>query len=251
MKYFEKAKQIWIKHAGSDEYAEFFEEIEYGGGPCELRVSVDGDFAVYVNGSYAGGGQFPDFPWYKSVERIELGGKLRVGKNDVRIVAWHYGIETTSTYYPADAGIIYEISCGEKILAASSAESRSRLAAGYKSYQRKIITGQLGLSFAFDALDEGAEYGASVEVDKAVDFVERPIKRLVCGDFVEAKLVKMEGNRYLFDIGREIVGYIDFELTARRGCELTFSWGEHIADGWVRRKIGNRDFSFYYTASEG
>ena len=38
MIYFEKAKHIWIEHAGSEEYAEFLEEIEYGGGQCELRA---------------------------------------------------------------------------------------------------------------------------------------------------------------------------------------------------------------------
>ena len=251
MMFFEKAKMIWIEHAGSDEYAEFLEEIEYGGGQCELKASVDGDFAVYVNGELAGFGQYPDFPWYKSVERIELSEKLRAGKNEVRILAWYCGLETTSTYYPADAGIIYEISCGGKVLAASSCKSRSRLAAGYRSYGRKIITGQLGLSFSFDAREAGAEYGASIEVNKRVNFVERPIKRLVLGKFAGARLIRAEENRYLFDLGRETVGFVDFELTAPLGCKLTFSWGEHVTDGWVRRKIGTRDFSFEYTAKEG
>ena len=63
---FERAQWIWHKGKyGDNDYAELFETLTYNGGSCVLRLSVCGDYAVFINGKFAEANQFADFPHYK------------------------------------------------------------------------------------------------------------------------------------------------------------------------------------------
>ena len=52
-------------------------------------------------------------------------------------------------------------------------------------------------------------------------------------------------------MGEETVGLISFSLRAQDSGNIVISFGEHLADGNVRRIIGDRDFSLEYCAKEG
>jgi len=96
---FKEAKRIWIERsAGEDNYGEFFDTVEYSGGKTVLGISCDGNYALYVNGELASCGQYADFPWYKVYDEIDMTKYLRGGKNELRIVVWHYGTPNSSVY---------------------------------------------------------------------------------------------------------------------------------------------------------
>lgn len=53
------------------------------------------------------------------------------------------------------------------------------------------------------------------------------------------------------DVGRETVGFIDFDIEVAQECEVLIGWGEHIDDQRVRTYVGGRNFTARYTAHAG
>ena len=53
------------------------------------------------------------------------------------------------------------------------------------------------------------------------------------------------------DLGGEVVGFPHIELLTDEAQTITVAWGEHIADGGVRREVGGRHFFFTYRAAAG
>lgn len=246
-----QAQWIWIRDNGPDTYADFTADFTYSGGRAEVALSCDGDFALWVNGVFVRSGQYPDFPHYKAVERIDIAPWCRNGGNTALFTVWHCGMPHTSTYYPAEAGFWCEITCEGETAVVSTPAMRSRPAKGYRAGRCRLITGQMGLSFHYDATDEGAPWGESVAVDKEVRFVERPVPPCEVGAPVWGQPIAVMPDRVLFDLGRETVGLPTLHIVSPVEQEITVTWGEHIVDGEVRRRIGSRDFSFVYTARAG
>lgn len=101
MKSFEKSKWIWLACGeGDDQYAEFFDTVEYNGGELLLRISCDSDYAVFLNGEYLASGQYGDFEHYKIYDEIDLTDRLKRGENSFKFLAYHTGVPT-SRYRPA------------------------------------------------------------------------------------------------------------------------------------------------------
>ncbi len=55
----------------------------------------------------------------------------------------------------------------------------------------------------------------------------------------------------IFDLGKEYVGFLSFQIHSPCVQDITISYGEHLASGCVRRKIDTRDFSISYRAKKG
>ena len=264
MECFEKSKWIWTDvDACCDEHAEFYEEIFFDGSNAKMYISADSDYALYVNGVLAAFGQYPDFPYMKVYDELDLSRYMRRGKNVVAIRVWHYGISTTSTYYPGKAGLIYSLYADGVLTAYSSSKTRSRLSPTYLSHKEKIITVQLGLSFEYDANtadawllgepDPSHPFSDSVEIDISPAMRARTAEKTAITETCIGKAVSDEkvGNRLIFDLGREAVGFICLKLNSRACSKITVAFGEHIADGCVRQLVGGRDFSFIYHPTEG
>ena len=259
MSVFEKAKWIWQSAAAKqDEHAEFFANFTYhGAGKALLRISADSDYCVYINGELVSHGQYGDFPHYKIYDEIDVTAYLREGDNAFAVQAWYYGLDS-STYIRGEAGVLFEIVSDNAVLLSSNQNVFSRLSKTYASHREKWITPQLGCSYTYDATKEdgwitrgGEGFAQAVESERVLPMHVRPIARLTTGSAVKGVLVKQEGNRYLYDFGKEIVG--DFRLRFKTECaqRVTLCYGEHIVDGWVRDKIGTRDFSIDYFAKSG
>ena len=70
---FNKARWIWENHEPqSDEYAEFTGSFQYTGGKITLRMSCDSNYFVLLNGQLVGFEQYPDYPYYKIYDDIDL-----------------------------------------------------------------------------------------------------------------------------------------------------------------------------------
>ena len=112
------AKWVWISDNSADCYVDFPIEYDFDGENTTLFVSVDGYMSLKVNGEPADVTQYPDFPFYKSYESVDLTKISRIGKNTAVLTVWHIGADFL-THYPADAGAIFELWQGEKLLLAS------------------------------------------------------------------------------------------------------------------------------------
>ena len=262
MNTFENCKWIWQNaNAQADEHAEFFAtficaqaDIEKG---VNLYISADSDFGVYINGELVDFGQYPDYPHYKVYEKIDITPFVKAGENTFAVQAWYYG-ENSSTYVRGNAGVIFAV-VGEGQLLCSNEKVLSRLSKAYKSHEKKIITIQMGFSYEYDATKadgwtmgvDGLNFEKSVAFDRDAPTISRPISRLKTEEGVLGKLIKREDNRYLLDFGAETVGVFRLRFESMTEQTVKICFGEHIVDGWVRDRIGARDFSILYQAKAG
>ncbi|MBQ8606051.1 MAG: family 78 glycoside hydrolase catalytic domain [Clostridia bacterium] len=250
---FEKSEWIWQNSfPRNDEYADFYCEFEFEN-TAILNISCDSNYAAFMDGELVAFGQYADFPHDKIYDSVDISNHCKEGKNRLDITVWYYGIETTAVYCKGSAALIFEITDKKgNILAKSGRDTLSRLSPYYKSHYEKSITPQLGYSFLYDATKNEVEYFESVTVLQSLPLRIRPNKKLVLVNVQKGEFVKKtEEGGYLFDIGKEAVGFISLDIESEQDALITIAYGEHIADGRVRRKIAMRDFSVEYFAKSG
>lgn len=261
MDIFKGCKWIWQNNnAQADEHAEFIArffctqaDIVKG---VKLYISADSDFGVYLNGTLVDFGQYPDYPHFKTYEEIDLTPYAKAGENILALQVWYYG-ENSSTYLKGEAGVLFAVQ-GEKQLCASGTEVLSRISKAYQSHQKKIITGQMGFSYAYDAEKEdgwqmgsGEGFASAMVLERAIPKLARPVARIKTEAPILGKVIKKEKNRYLLDFGAETVGIFQLHFFTKFAQNIRICYGEHILDGWVRDKIAQRDFSVEYHAKAG
>ena len=249
---FKNANWIWYTNAPlPDSYGDFIDTFYYNSGKVKLHISCDGDYTLFVNKKFVNANQYGDFEHYKIYDSIDITDYLVKGKNDVYILVWHLGINT-SKYKLAPAGLIYTAECDGEEIINSSAKTLSRENPNYKSNYKKLITIQLGQSFLFDATKkDDADFKNSIVVNKICKMFPRPIKKAVFLKEKEIEILKNESNHYLIDLGEEVVGVPVLRFETKTSQKIVVAWGEHIVDGKVRKKIGGRDFTFEYIAKAG
>lgn len=249
---FEQSKWIWLNNqAEVDEYVEFVFTVKKSDEKAICRLSCDGDYTLFIGGKYVSSNQYGDFEHYKIYDEIDITCFLESGENEVKILVWHQGVNT-SRARKATAGLIFEIEQGGKIVAVSDENTLCRKNLQYKNGYCKWVTPQIGFSFYFDATKENGAFAPAVCVDKKCKMFPRPIERLTVEKRVKSTVLKNEGNYYLIDLGRESVGLPVLEFETEEAQYLRVDWGEDLQeDGHVRRILIPREFSFEYMAKAG
>ena len=254
----EKSQWIWVDAAKTDDmYGEFYSEVQYTGGDVTMCISADSNYTLFVNGVFVDSDQYPDYPQFKVYDTLDITKYCHVGVNRVAIIVWYYGVSNFS-YYPGNPALRFTVSCQGELIGYSDENTLSRLSVAYQNHYKKSITPQLGFSFLYDATKEDNwklgqlnGFQKSVQVKQQLPLHERPIKKLRICNAVDSKVVRQEGNRVLFDLHREEVGYFTMRIVSPVSQKLIVSYGEHIADGWVRREINGRDFSVEVVVGTG
>lgn len=251
---FENSKWIWIDNENApDTYGEFCFTLKKGRGTY-MNLSCDGDYTLFVNGEYVSSGQYGDFEHYKIYDTVSLDKYLTNEENRVCILVWHIGV-ASSRYRPYKAGAIFEV-CNENGMVLSSDESiLSRKSHAYKNGLCKQITSQLGIGYSYDFTKEDEWLTCAVEgflpshvVEKSAKLYPRPIKKHYLDAF---KAVTQIGTSRVYDLGREYVGFLCFEIEAEEEGEINIAYGECLEGGRVKRKLGDRDFSVDYKLKKG
>lgn len=115
----------------------------------------------------------------------------------------------------------------------SETTTLSRISPEYKNGYRKIITSQLGLSFMHYAMNRDdwktgklIGFKSSAVVEQNIEMFERPVKKLEIGDKCETTLIKTDSEKhFLYDIGREEVGYFTVKLYSSIEQKITVCYG--------------------------
>ena len=243
---------------GNDIYCDFYGTLNYAGGAVNVRVSADSNYALYINGELADSGQYADFPHYKIYDEFDVTRFMTAGVNHIAFTVWHYGASNMG-YYPGNAALRFEFISGDEILLKSDTDTLCRLSPVYQNGLCKNITGQLGFTFHYDITSEDGwmlgelnGFCHACRVEQELPLLPRPIHKLKIGERVPVSTLKSEGGtHFLFDIGREEVGYLTLKLRSEKKQKLLIAYGEHIVDGGVRRLVGGRDFSVEVTVGEG
>ena len=246
-----RSSWIWVKQGSkTDQYAEFYDAFTTDEDGITLSISVDSNYAVYLNGKLAASGQYADFPHYKVYDEIDVTEYCQPGQNHLAVIVWYYG-QGNMGYFQGKAALRYEIWQGGTLLALSTFSTLSRQSKCYTNGLAKTITGQLGFSFRCDLtfqdnwmLGELDGFEQSSIVEQNLDLYLRPVKRPEMREAIAFSIVKNDGDRhYLIDLGREEVGFLTLRVRSERNQDVLITYGEHITDGQVRRLIDGRDFS--------
>ncbi len=256
------SKWIWESEGSEpDSYVRFCDCFEFNGEKTEIKISVDSNYELRINGALAAFGQYADFPYDKVYDTVDITPFCTNGENNIEILVWYYGVPS-QTYAVGRPCLRYEVSANGKTLCASDESTECSIAEDYVSGKCKKITGQLGLSYTYDTRKsetEGLWHCATV-LDMEAPLRARPNDKLRIGKFIPASLVGKK--KLIYDLGEETVGYLGFDFKAPEGALVTVSYGEYVSfpgdgeaefefacgsgEGEVKRKIGYRDFSFEF-----
>lgn len=257
---FKDALWIWCNaDPKEDEYGEFIDTFDRQSGKTVLRISADSNYAAYINGSPVAFGQYADYPYDKIYDEIDITAACRDGENRLAVIVWYYGTDTTQVYYPGNAGLIYEVCSGDRVLCKSGRNSLSRLSRAYKSHTRRLITEQLGFSFSYDASREDGwmtgdceGFAPSAVVNQVLPLRIRPVERLTPQPAViGSECRKISDTDVIYDLGGEQVGVLSLSFFSPCEQDITVAYGEHLADGCVRQNIGDRNFSVSFRSAAG
>ncbi len=238
-----QAKWIWADTPiRADEYVTFYDEFTYSSGLVQMDISVSGDYALYINGELVAFEQYPDYKTYKVYDRLDITPWLRIGRNTVKIVGWYIG-EDCLTCVEMPRGLYYKIYTQKEVLAYSREKTACALNKDYVSYQKKKITTQLGYSYLYDTryMGEQEELLSAVEVEGFETLVLRQNQKAKLGEYVVAR--QYDKQQRIYDLGKECCGFLRIQFYASSGEKVRITFGEHLIDGKVRDRIGNRDFS--------
>lgn len=253
-----QSKWIWIDdNKTEDVYGEFFSTFECKDKSAKIRISADSNYTLFLNGIFVDSGQYPDFPYFKIYDEIDLSPYCIAGENKLAIIVWYYG-DANFSYYPGNAALKFEVYDESQLLAYSDTKTQSRRSMAYKSGLKKQITAQLGFSFLYNsAIEDNWKNGElhgfsnSLVINQELPLCKRPVKKLEIKPRQASTLIKSSENYYLFDLGAEQVGYLTMKLISKQQQTLTICFGEHIVDGKIRRIIESRDFSVEVVARVG
>ena len=244
----ENAKWIWINDAPKkNEYARFEGEFAWNGGEAIFSLCAETDYILRINGREVSFGQFAGYPTEKYYEEVDITSFCRKGSNRYSLTVRYEGVNS-ATHIDDGAGVIYSLSENGQLVLVSDASVLGGYDPGYIQHEVRNITGQLGLT-AGRRCDGKASLAPCVEVAKTRNLKLRPVKKLTVSAPLEA--VPVAGKPGLYDLGREEAGYVYLRLSAEASARVTVTYGEHIADGDVRQRVGGRDFSLDFDVTAG
>ncbi|MBQ9756090.1 MAG: hypothetical protein IJV99_00660 [Clostridia bacterium] len=247
------AKWIWNSTEYiNDEYVDFISEFELEDlSGINMDISVDGMFAIYVNGALSGFGECSDDERHKLYDTFRLDEFVKKGKNQLLITVWHHG-ETCATYKKEKAGCIFSVTQSGKELVVSDEKVLSRINYNFKNGYCKYITGQVGLSFYYDnTINPDTPFTKSALIDKTMSIEKRGIENLVLGERADSAVTVCDGV-VTVDMKQETVGFLELDFTSEQDQEILFSYGEHLdKNGKVTRIMAIRDFSVEFKAKKG
>ena len=181
---FEHAKRIWgTQQPADDEYFDFLIAFDaHEKDDVKLAVTCDGQYCLHKGDELIAFGQYGDYRDFKVYDELSLTGSLNEGRNEYVLTVWHFGV-ASFTYINKGAGAKFEVRRGEELLAASDAATPCRRTPGFIPYRCESITGQVGLSFSYDACDAVGGWGKPAVLPEVWEnYTPRPIEKLgLCG----------------------------------------------------------------------
>ena len=244
-----EAKWIWINNCPQkNEYAYFEAEYDWDGETALFSVAAETDYILYVNDQRVAFGQFAGYPTEKYCDEINLTHHSLPGTNHIRLTVRYEGINS-ATHINDGAGVIFSLSLNEKTVLVSGEDTCGGYDNRYLQHVDRLITSQLGLT---SGMRSGADFESCkcVAVERTTNIKPRPVKKTVL-DKQPLLGERIISDPAVWDLGYEEVGYLTLRIRAEEAGGLQVCYGEHIADGCVRQRIGHRDFSLDFVFDAG
>lgn len=241
--------RIWADKAPyPGQIVRFQKKFTAASGEITLQLCCDTDYIAFINGSRVAYGQFPNYPARRYYDTVDVTPFCRAGENTLTVTVRYEGLDT-SCHIDIGAGLSFCLIQNGEVLAQSDDSVLAGEDGDYVQGITRRITGQLGAAVDMQAEGE-TRLAPCAAAPITFELCPRPVKKLQELPFKAA--VPVAGKPRIFDLGREEAGYLNLTLLCEKDETVTLSYGEHLCDGEVRRKIGDRDFSlnFYCKAGE-
>lgn len=256
---------------------------------CVLYLNTTVSWALWINGAFALAGSpscFEDEPHY---DEIPLEHYVTRGSNVFQLFAFYEGIDTF-TARAGTAQVTFSLFEGEDELLVSDMGLPVRQMTDWRKDVPKI-TPQLGYSFDYTAGLSKEPFMPSTVCGPARKMVKNPCplpkidapcpSRLVASgmvredeqepsparrmqnafrrfsrplpppSFPNEEGVTASSNGFLFDLSREMCGYLMLDVSLPCEGDILIGWGEHLDDTHVRTLVGGRCFAAHLHLPEG
>ncbi len=258
--------------------------------PLELTICADTEYVVYCNGEFVARGQYHTFPQLPVYDKIDLSSFLHHGKNRLAVSVYYQG-EQSYQYAKGEAGLWFQLHQGECCLAQSDSTVLSAPSITFSPRAHRITPQYgFGFVYNAAKEDNWQSPATPIppRFAPATEYTEllptpRPVKKCDLHPFAAGKLIQQGqfsflGDRqanpalaitndqltpcnhsvlgkanpyFIWDLGRETAGLIQFTVDVPVGTVIDLAWGEHINEHGVAAHIGGRNFANRYIAKEG
>lgn len=171
---------IWIDNkqdVTTPQFAEFLSEFDVeSDANATLKISADYRYVAYVNGTFAGNGQYADLPSHKSVDKFDISRLVQKGRNTLTVVAWHMGRDF-SVCRTMPAAVAFEVVASGRVVTKSCRKTRCRRHAYYENGD--IVTPQIGYGYNIDFTAKQPKFGKAVIVKTGFVTEPRPLPNTV------------------------------------------------------------------------
>ncbi len=203
-----KAEWIWLpaKKETVNQYVdfrhEFFisrEEAGMGEGDGLLHISVDTEYALWLNGAFVDCNQYDDYPWNKAYDVLDVRKHLKAGRNTLCVRVYYQG-EGSYQYIPGQPGLLYAMKLGA-VQVASGAGVLCRQCGAYTNGAIEKISPQLSYTFHYNAAKDDdwllevyrpetrwAQAQVCGRMKEDAVLYERPVNKVTIGEPVEGKI---------------------------------------------------------------
>ncbi len=140
-----------------------------------IKISVDSEYALFLNGEILGCCQYDDYPDAKVFDTYEIGTLLKEGENEIVVHAYYQGCESFQ-YAIGTPGLWFSLTNGTQSVF-SNESVLCRLSAQYQNGEIYKITNQVAYGFHHDASKENNPWENTVESPIQTTLSPRPIER--------------------------------------------------------------------------
>ena len=241
------AKWIWLPQSDEkvNQYVEFRDEFildETDVINAQLYISVDTEYAAWLNGVFVNCGQYDDYPNKKAYDLLSVGTKLKQGKNTLCILAYYQG-ENSFQYIKGTPRLIYSIKAGQSYISSGNS-TFCRESPGYKCGPVPRITMQLSYSFEYNASGYDGWLLDSYVMNPGwkkpetktaafnllpISLYKRPIKKLEIRERIETRIISQGIFIRMQDKEKTIAQLMQTDFLSHRQLNQIFT-DKHICD---------------------
>ena len=133
---------LWIKEPLPEfnRFIEFRKTFDYTGGKCDIKITGDTRFVLYVNGEYVGYGPVRCWPNHYKYDIYDLKPYMNKGKNTIAVLLIHYNTSTFQSIN-CEGGLYCEIDLENETLY-SDKSFKVRRNTAYKSNVHRLSVQQ-------------------------------------------------------------------------------------------------------------
>lgn len=215
---------------------------------AKILITADDYYKLYINGEFVTQGPAPSYNFAYYYNSIDISAFLQEGENTIAVHTYYQGL-INRVWVSGDLRhmLVCEIQQGSDVLLYTDESWKTSEHSAYYScgalagYKTSFVEGYDASSkeLGFESIDfDDSKWKNAVIKQKAYyRFVAQPTEQL---DIYKQKaiLISKKDNVYIYDTKQEVIGYVTFKASGKKGKKIIIKSGEELKkNGDVRYKL--------------